>query len=148
MTTPRHPSEEVLRWLNQHTQSVTFSIGTIAQDTGLDRRQVTSALHNLADGALEDDLQRVGRGMWRLITAVEESPNRETIELVYKTRDDLRPGDVLGGGTVLAVYRTAYGTDYLVGDEHGGRWRIVPIYEIESEVPTKLLPPPGGKASP
>ena len=135
-------TESVLRWINRQTLPATFSIGSVADECDLDRRQVTTALHSLAKGALGDDLERVGKGMWRYaptpIRSAEAFDNAPAERFRYTPRDDLRPGETLGQGTIISCTRTGKGFYYTVRDEQGGLWQVTPIYSVDTLLPVPL----------
>lgn len=64
MNDHQHPIKElVLSWLNERG-SGPFPIGAVAEETGLTRRQVTTALHALSEHGLAGSLDRTGKGIW------------------------------------------------------------------------------------
>lgn len=131
-------TETVLRWLNRQTLPATFSIGTIAQETELERRQVTTALHSLAQGALQNDLGRVGKGLWRY---APDGVPREVDALSLSTRHRAlmrspaygttrNVGDHLGQGEIMAVFRST-AEYYLVRNDQGNLYWVFPVDEAE-----------------
>lgn len=83
--------EIVLSWLNEHGGGP-FPIGSVAEETDLSRRQVTTALHSLADHGLAGSLERTGKGIW-----VYDPPGDSTVPQAAVAR----PGYSGGGATAV-----------------------------------------------
>ena len=110
--------------------------GIKATGADLDRRQTITALHGLAEYALEGRLHNIGKGRWaydaeRTVTGhsfrVEAAPERYAYPEDRPRR--LEPGATLGEGTVISVMETSRGFEYLVRDHEGALYSVVPIFE-------------------
>lgn len=136
MNDRRPIKEQVLEALQHHSHTGNFTIGAIAQETGLTRRQVTTALHSLADYGLEDQIERVGKGIWKYTPiGTRPSPMSQPSTGQYRWPDEL-PTEVPVGwriaATVLSRRRTPSGWTYTAITDTGALFTLEPIYEVQT----------------
>lgn len=129
-------TSEVLEWVISNGSGV-LTIGNICADLPhLSRRQVTSALHGLAEHGLEHQLHNVGKGLWRygISDAGDAFPDSRTYEYHWPSARprDLTLGEVLPEMLVVATRRSSHGMSYMSRDDSGAMYLIEPIFEVES----------------
>ena len=140
--TPRI-KETVLRWLNGRGVG-TFSIGTVAEECDLERRQVTTALHSLAEHGLTDQLERVGKGLWSFAPTQTISStlptgitaqNPEGTQFTYAWPDELLREVPVGWQsefTVVSKQNINGRIEYNLLTKDGGLLRAIPVYTLEA----------------
>jgi hypothetical protein len=127
---------EVLEWIVSTGPGV-LTIGGVCGDLPhLTRRQVTSALHGLAEHGLQHQLHNVGKGLWRysLGDAVDAFPDSRKYQYRWPSSRprDLTLGEVLPEMRVIATRRSSHGLTYMSRDDDGAMYLIEPIFEVES----------------
>jgi hypothetical protein len=89
----------------------------------LTRRQITSALHGLAQGALEGQLKNVGKGLWRYAPdGVPPLTIGQVFEIPLGYRTEIE---------VVGVLRTTQGLEYLCMTALGTVFKAIPIISLE-----------------
>jgi hypothetical protein len=127
---------EVLEWIVSTGPGVLTIGGVCADLPHLTRRQVTSALHGLAEHGLEHQLHNVGKGLWRysLGDAVDAFPDSRKYQYHWPSSRprELTLGEVLPEMRVIAIRRSSHGLTYMSRDDDGAMYLIEPIFEVES----------------
>lgn len=140
----------VLKWIEAYGAGV-FTISEVSQQTDLTRRQATTCLHGLKEGALSRHLDNVGRGTWRYSPEPADTAAAWTGQgpiRRYRWPDD-RPreqevGDSLGEGIIIAKNRSSAGWHYVVRSG-GALYRVFPLWgqdALYSDSPSEQSAPP------